>query len=94
MGMQSVLLSLLLTFANASWYEGYRSSTAPWGLDALADQQLAGVIMWVPAGLIYLATALGLLVAWLREIERDATTDRSDAGARPDLRNARLTARP
>jgi putative membrane protein len=69
MAMQSVLLSLLLTFARTPWYSGYAQTTAPWGLEPLADQQLAGVIMWIPAGAVYLLTALTLLVAWVRATE-------------------------
>lgn len=67
--LHSVFLSALLTFADSSWYPGYRESTRPWGLDPLADQQLAGVIMWVPAGLVYAGAALTLLVAWVRATE-------------------------
>jgi putative membrane protein len=69
MAMQSVLLSLLLTFAQTPWYAGYAETTAPWGLDPLTDQHLAGVIMWIPAGAVYLVTALALLVAWIRATE-------------------------
>lgn len=65
--MQSVLLSALMTFATGPWYDGYTSTTQPWGMTRLADQQLAGVIMWVPTGLVYLAVILGLLVTWLRQ---------------------------
>jgi putative membrane protein len=69
MAMQSVVLSLLLTFARTPWYSGYAQTTTPWGLEPLADQQLAGVIMWIPAGAVYLVTALTLLVAWVRSTE-------------------------
>jgi putative membrane protein len=65
MAMQSVFLSVLLTFARTPWYAGYAGTTAVWGLDPLADQQLAGVIMWIPAGAVYLLAALSLLVAWV-----------------------------
>lgn len=71
MALQSVFLSLLLTFARTPWYGSYATTTAPWSLEPLADQQLAGAIMWVPAGLLYLLPALGLLVAWLRGMEAD-----------------------
>jgi putative membrane protein len=71
MAMQSVFLSALLTFARTPWYSGYATTTAPWGLDPLADQQMAGVIMWIPAGGIYLAAALVLLVTWVRATERE-----------------------
>jgi putative membrane protein len=69
--MQSVFLSVLLTFARTPWYAGYAATTTPWHLEPLADQQLAGVIMWIPAGLVYLATALTLLVVWIRRTEHD-----------------------
>jgi putative membrane protein len=71
MAMQSVFLSVLLTFAREPWYSGYAQTTAPWGLDPLTDQRLAGVIMWIPAGGIYLVVALALLVAWVRATERE-----------------------
>jgi putative membrane protein len=75
MAMQSVFLSVLLTFARTPWYSSYAETTASWGLDPLTDQQLAGVIMWIPAGGIYLVVALALLVAWIRATERDDQTD-------------------
>jgi cytochrome c oxidase assembly factor CtaG len=55
----------LLTFATAPWYPSYGTRTAPWGLTPLEDQQLAGVIMWVPAGVVYLGAALGLMTVWI-----------------------------
>jgi putative membrane protein len=45
----------------------YSTTTAPWGLSPLEDQQLAGLLMWVPGGLIYLAAALALGGRLLRE---------------------------
>jgi putative membrane protein len=71
MAMQSVFLSVLLTFARTPWYSGYATTTASWGLDPLTDQQVAGVIMWIPAGGIYLVAALVLLVTWIRATERE-----------------------
>jgi cytochrome c oxidase assembly factor CtaG len=73
MAMQSVFLSALLTFARTAWYSGYAATTAAWGLDPLADQQLAGAIMWIPAGLVYLAAGLTLMVMWVRSTELEST---------------------
>jgi putative membrane protein len=70
MALQSVFLSVLLVFARTPWYAGYAVTTRAWGLDQLADQQLAGAIMWVPAGLIYVAAGLALMISWLRTVER------------------------
>jgi len=71
MAMQSVFLSVLLTFARTPWYSPYVKAAPTSGLDPLADQQLAGVIMWIPAGLVYLGAGLALAVAWLREAEQE-----------------------
>lgn len=76
MAMQSVLLSVLLTFAGTAWYGGYAETTAAWGLEPLADQRLAGVIMWVPASALYLGAVLFLLLAWLREADSSASLGR------------------
>jgi putative membrane protein len=65
--MHSGLLGVLLTVTTSVWYPIYASRTAAWGLTTLEDQQLAGLIMWVPAGIIYLAAGLLLFRAWLGE---------------------------
>lgn len=64
------LLGSLLTFTPRVWYPLYATSTAGWGLTPLADQQLAGVIMWVPMGIVYTVAALTLLGIWLQVMER------------------------
>ena len=62
----SGLLGVLLTFAPTPWYPTYADTTEVWGLTPLEDQQLAGVIMWVPGGGAYLVAALVLVGLWLR----------------------------
>lgn len=69
LGLQSVLLATLITFATTPWYEPYSTTAPGWGLEPLADQQLAGVVMWVPSGLILTSVGIVLLVRWLREID-------------------------
>lgn len=69
MALQSVFLSALLTFASGPWYGYAAAAMAGWGLDPLTDQQLAGLIMWVPAGVVYLGAALALLATWVRSSE-------------------------
>lgn len=65
LALQSVLLAALMTFAPAPWYEPYSSPAPGWGLDPIADQQLAGVIMWVPSGLVYAAIGVALIARGL-----------------------------
>ncbi len=59
---QMGLLGALIVFAPRPLYLVHLASTVPWGLSPLADQQLAGLLMWVPAMLPYLA--VGLWLAW------------------------------
>jgi cytochrome c oxidase assembly factor CtaG len=41
-----------------------------WGLTPLEDQQLGGVIMWVPSAIVFIVIALALFAKWLNESER------------------------
>ena len=63
----TVNVGALLTFARTLWYPIYAARTAAWGLTPLEDQQLGGLIMWVPAGLVYIIAGLALFAGWLRE---------------------------
>jgi putative membrane protein len=67
------LLGALLTFSDASWYPVYRASTGLWGLSPLEDQQLGGLIMWIPGGLTYLIVALLAASRLLREPGADSS---------------------
>jgi putative membrane protein len=58
------LLGALLTFSARLWYPP-APGTAEWGLTALEDQQLAGILMWIPIGLIYALAALALAGRWI-----------------------------
>jgi cytochrome c oxidase assembly factor CtaG len=56
--VQTGLLGALLVLSPTLWYPLFAGSVAIWGLTPLEDQQLAGLIMWVPMGAIYLAAGL------------------------------------
>lgn len=55
------LLGGLFVFSRTVWYPENSTGAAQWGWTALEDQQLGGLIMWIPGGLVYLAVALLLL---------------------------------
>lgn len=64
-GLPMGALGALLTLAPAPLYHVHLATAPGWGLSALEDQQLAGGIMWVPGGTIYLAAASVLFIRWL-----------------------------
>lgn len=55
---QMGLLAAVLTLAPRPLYEAHAIAPLAYGLDALRDQQLAGLLMWVPAFFIYTALAI------------------------------------
>lgn len=63
-------IGIALAFAGSPVYETYRQAPRIWGLSALEDQQIAGLIMWVVGGLFYLLPLLLILGQLLREDER------------------------
>jgi putative membrane protein len=68
--VHSGVLGALLTLSPSIWYPVYSATTSAWGYTPLEDQQLAGLVMWVPASVVFLAGGLGFLAAWIRESAR------------------------
>jgi len=55
-------LGALMAFSSSPWYAGYaRLGLDAFGLDPVQDQQLAGLLMWVPGGLVHAAAGVALL---------------------------------
>jgi cytochrome c oxidase assembly factor CtaG len=65
------VLGALLTFSPRVWYAPYVAHH-PAGLTPIEDQQLAGLLMWVPASLAFVAGGLFLFAAWLRQSDRQS----------------------
>ena len=68
--MHSGILGALITFAGRLWYPIYQQRSQAAGHDPLADQQLAGLLMWIPAGVLLTIVGIALLAAWLGESDR------------------------
>jgi cytochrome c oxidase assembly factor CtaG len=67
---QSGALGALLMFSAQPWYPLHAAGDALWSLTPLEDQQLAGLIMWIPAGVVYVAAASALFLQWMSADER------------------------
>lgn len=75
------LLGALITVSPTAWYPTY---VARQPAAAIEDQQLAGLLMWIPAGVVLLVIALALFAAWLGEASRrGAMFDAGASGPRP-----------
>jgi putative membrane protein len=66
--MHTGALGALFTFSEKAWYPVYGDSAwHTFGLTQLEDQQLGGLIMWIPGGLAYVIAGLALVKGWLSQ---------------------------
>jgi cytochrome c oxidase assembly factor CtaG len=59
--LQSGALGVVIAFAGSVVYSSHIASAPDWDMTPIEDQQLAGAIMWVPPGIVYLCVMLMLL---------------------------------
>jgi putative membrane protein len=67
-------LGILLAIARRPIYPAQTGAAPEWGLSPLEDQQLAGLVMWIPAGLVYAGAALALAGLWIARSASDLHT--------------------
>ncbi|HEX2253990.1 MAG TPA: cytochrome c oxidase assembly protein [Thermoanaerobaculia bacterium] len=80
--LHSGLLGALLTFAPSPWYPTHAARASAREVAPLADQQLAGLLMWIPSGFLLAVAGLALFAAWLGEVaRRDQRAGRARAAA-------------
>jgi putative membrane protein len=66
------VLGALFALSTSPFYAVYRDRATAAGIDAVTDQQLAGLYMWIPAGVVLTIFGLALLLAWVSESDRRA----------------------
>jgi cytochrome c oxidase assembly factor CtaG len=69
---QNTFLAVVILYAAAPLYPHYATLDRPWGPTALADQQLAGGIMWLAGDLLFIAAIGAIVAGWMRYEERTA----------------------
>jgi putative membrane protein len=83
--MHSQILGALLTFGRRIWYPTHAART---GVGALEDQQFAGIVMWVPFGVVFVVIGLALFAAWLGEAQRRVRYSTADRITRGEVHRA------
>jgi putative membrane protein len=74
--IHTAALGALLSLSPLVWYAPYAGTSAALGVDPVADQQLGGLVMWIPASLVYLAAGLWIASTWLRVRDAPAAAAR------------------
>ena len=83
------VLGMAILFADGPLYSHYATLGSPYGISALADQQLAGGLMWLAGDVTFIAAILVIVAAWMRHEARDAPA----AERRADAQRAALAER-
>jgi putative membrane protein len=81
--MQSGVLGTLLTVSRRLWFPAQGALASEWGMTTLEDQQLAGLVMWVPMGFIYTAAALIFAARWIGTSSEPHLLARRDVALAP-----------
>lgn len=63
--LHTSVLGALMALAPHVLYVAQTRVSEEWGMTPLEDQQLAGMVMWIPAGTVYVGAALALLALWI-----------------------------
>ncbi|ABV95617.1 cytochrome c oxidase caa3 assembly factor (plasmid) [Dinoroseobacter shibae DFL 12 = DSM 16493] len=66
-GAQLTVYASMLTLAPVAWHDWHLATTLNYGLTALADQQLAGALMWVAGGALFLTSIASLALRFFKE---------------------------
>ena len=64
------VLGAAITFSDGVLYEWYAAAPRIWDVSAHTDQQIGGVVMWVPGGFAYLLTLVVVFLIWAAQEER------------------------
>ena len=86
---QMALFGSLLALSDRPLYAPHFLATAAWGLSPLEDQQLAGLIMWLPGGVVYLGA---MLVLAGRAIAPDPSSGAASASSGRSASGMRMSA--
>lgn len=58
------IVSIYITLADSVLYPAYASAPRLWGLSPLEDQQMGGLIMWIPGGLFFYGVMTVVFFRW------------------------------
>ncbi len=81
--IEGFIIGAVITFADQPIYKTYEELGPTWGISTLDDQQLGGLIMWVPGGMLFLIPLIGLLSVLLNSSDDNPSTPRRRTPGRP-----------
>jgi cytochrome c oxidase assembly factor CtaG len=71
------VISALITLSNDTLYTWYEAAPRIFNISALDDQQIGGLIMWVPGMMVYWVAITIIFFRWSRGEEKDEWKERA-----------------
>jgi len=71
------IIGAVITFSKGILYSWYAEAPRIWGISASTDQQIGGLIMWVPGGMFFLFTLVVVFLIWASQEESEARRERT-----------------
>lgn len=90
-GIPMMVSAALITFSANAMYSWYVEAPRLWGISALDDQRLGGVIMWVPGGLVLWVAITAVYFRWT---QREVVEDERGVAIRPTATRSGLIVPP
>jgi len=90
-GIPMMISAALITFSATPLYRWYVEAPRLFGIDALDDQRLGGVIMWVPGGLVLW---IAITIVYFRWTQREVREDEQNVAVRPGVTRSGLIVPP
>jgi len=75
-GAANMIPGVVIALAQVPLYPYYANVARPWGISVLQDQSMAGLIMWIPGTMMYLLTALAIVIRMLNRSESQLRRER------------------
>jgi len=81
LGIPMMSVAAIITLSDRILYPWYSTAPRVWGLTPLMDQQLGGLIMWVPGGLALWIAITAVWFAWSRKDSKESALEETRSGA-------------
>ena len=73
------ILGALITFSGTVLYSWYAEAPRIWGISAHTDQQMGGLMMWVPGGFAFLLTLAVVFLIWDSHENSETRRERTES---------------
>ena len=69
------ILGAVITFSDKVLYPWYAEAPRLWNISATTDQEIGGIIMWVPGGMAFLTVLIIVFLVWANQEESKNRTE-------------------